>query len=151
MMYTGQTHSDLNCKLDRILNMQTHLHNMLHHISEQTDLILTAVEVDQPAIAEQVAKLKESKDALTTAMGNIAPAKFNARPEIETMNPLDTLAQQVTANTDAEASAVIVLNDLAAKLAAAKNDPVKIQALSDQLKASSDKLAAAIVASTPAA
>ncbi len=65
------------------------------------------------------------------------------------MNPLDALAQQVTANTSAEASAIAVLNDLAAKLAAAKNDPVKIQALSDQLKASADALGAAIVANTP--
>lgn len=67
------------------------------------------------------------------------------------MNPLDALAQQVEKNTSAESSAIAVLNDLAAKLADAKNDPVRIQALSDQLKASADALGAAIVANTPTA
>lgn len=67
------------------------------------------------------------------------------------MNPLDALAQQIQANTDAEASAVTLLNQLSALLAASKNDPAKIQQLSDQLKASATALAAAIVANTPAA
>ncbi len=144
MFYSGLMHRDLNHKLDHML-----MH--LHLIQKQTELILDAVQVDQPAIAEQVERLKASGDALNKAMGNITHAKHNAMPEGTPMNPLDALAQQVTANTSAETSAITVLNDLAAKLAAAKNDPVKIQALSDQLKASADALGAAIVANTPAA
>lgn len=61
------------------------------------------------------------------------------------------LTAQVTANSDVEASAVILINGLAAKLIAAKNDPVAIQALADQLKASAEPLAAAVAANTEAA
>jgi hypothetical protein len=67
------------------------------------------------------------------------------------MSSLDVLTAQVTANTDVEASAIQLLNNLSAALVAAKNDPVAIQALADQLKTSGDKLAAAVVANTPAA
>jgi hypothetical protein len=67
------------------------------------------------------------------------------------MANLDVLTAQVTANTDAEASAVQLLNNLSVALAAVKNDPVAVQALADQLKTSGDKLAAAVVANTPVA
>jgi hypothetical protein len=63
---------------------------------------------------------------------------------------LTNITAQVKANTDVEASAVLLLNDLAARLIAAKTDPVAIQALADQLKSGADGLAAAIVANTPA-
>jgi hypothetical protein len=66
------------------------------------------------------------------------------------MADLSLLTAQVTANVDVEASAVQLLNNLAAQLVASKNDPVAIQALADQLKGSGDALAAAIVANTPA-
>jgi cell pole-organizing protein PopZ len=64
---------------------------------------------------------------------------------------LDELAKQVQANTDVEAGAVAAFTAIAAQMVANKNDPVKIQALADQLKASAAPLAAAIVANTPAA
>ncbi len=64
---------------------------------------------------------------------------------------LDALATQVAANTDAEASAIIVLGQLHDLLVAAGTDPVKLKALTDQLGTSQGKLAAAIAASTPAA
>lgn len=67
------------------------------------------------------------------------------------MADLSVLTAQVTANTDVEASAIQLLANLSAALVAAKNDPVAIQALADQLKNSGDKLAAAVVANTPAA
>jgi len=63
---------------------------------------------------------------------------------------LDTLTTQVKTNTDAEASAILLLQGLSAQIAAIKTDPVAIQALSDELKASADNLAAAVVANTPA-
>jgi hypothetical protein len=66
------------------------------------------------------------------------------------MADLTALTNQVTANVDVEASAVQLLSNLSALLVAAKNDPVAIQALADQLKSSGDALAAAIVANTPA-
>jgi len=72
---------------------------------------------------------------------------------------VDALVAQVTTNTDAEASAVVVLGQLGALVAANKNDPVALQNIADALqnrgtgplKTSGDALAAAIVASTPAA
>lgn len=66
----------------------------------------------------------------------------------EAMAELET---QVTANTDVEASAVLLFNSLAAQLLAAKNDPVKIQEIATKLKTSATALAEAIVANTPTA
>lgn len=62
---------------------------------------------------------------------------------------LTVLSAQVQANTDVEASAVQLIEGLAAQIASLKNDPVALQALADKLKASSDALAAAVVANTP--
>jgi len=64
---------------------------------------------------------------------------------------LDALTAQVTANTDAESSAITLLKNLHDLLVAAGTDPVKLAALTSTLKTSSDALAASIVANTPAA
>jgi hypothetical protein len=64
---------------------------------------------------------------------------------------LDALTAEVTANTDAEASAVILLGQLHDLLVAAGTDPAKLTALTQQLATSKDALAAAVVANTPAA
>jgi len=74
---------------------------------------------------------------------------------------LDDLAAQVKANTDAEASAVIVLNGIAARIAAAVQAAIangataeELAPVSDEvtaLKSSADALSAAVVANTPAA
>jgi hypothetical protein len=61
------------------------------------------------------------------------------------------LTVQVTANTDAEASAVGLIQSLAALIAANAGDPVAVAALAAQLKTSADALGAAVVANTPAA
>ena len=67
------------------------------------------------------------------------------------MASLDVLTAQVTVNTDVEASAIQLLNNLSGLLVTVKNDPVAVQALADQLKTSGTALAAAVVANTPAA
>lgn len=64
---------------------------------------------------------------------------------------LDDLTTEVTNATTVEQSAVTLIQGLAAQLAAAGTDPVKLQALHDQLVASDATLAAAIAANTPAA
>ena len=74
---------------------------------------------------------------------------------------LDDLAAQVKANTDAEASAVIVLNGIADRIAQAVTAAIgngateaELAPVSDEvaaLKASADSLSAAVVANTPAA
>ncbi len=67
------------------------------------------------------------------------------------MSALDDLTAQVAANTSVEDSAVTLINNIAAALAAAGTDPTKLAALQTQLKTSADALAAAITANTPAA
>src|SRR5665811_590012 len=61
---------------------------------------------------------------------------------------IDDLTNQVTANTDTEASAIQLLNNIHAALVAAGTDPVKLTALKTQLGTSQAALAAAIVANT---
>jgi hypothetical protein len=62
---------------------------------------------------------------------------------------LDALTAQVTENTNVENSAVQLIQNIAAQLAAAGTDPAKLTALSATLKTSSDALAASITANTP--
>lgn len=63
----------------------------------------------------------------------------------------DSLIQEVTRNDAVDASAITLLNGLSAQIEQLKNDPVALQALADELKGSSDALAAAVAANTPAA
>jgi predicted kinase len=75
------------------------------------------------------------------------------------MKEIDDLAAQVKANEDAEDSATLLVNGTAARfdaaIAAATSlspaDRAKLVALSADLKAHADALAAAVVANTPAA
>jgi hypothetical protein len=67
------------------------------------------------------------------------------------MADLTALTAEVTRNNDVDQSAIILLNGLAAQIQQLKTDPAALQALADQLKASSDKLAEAVTANTPAA
>jgi glycerol-3-phosphate O-acyltransferase len=71
------------------------------------------------------------------------------RKEDNMSKELDDLTVQVKANIDAEASAVTLIQGIAAQLLAAAQDPAKIVALSSTLKTSADALAAAVVANTP--
>jgi hypothetical protein len=64
---------------------------------------------------------------------------------------LAALKVQVEKNTVLEESAVTLIAGISAQMAAAKDDPAAIQALSDELAKSGADLAAAIAANTPAA
>jgi hypothetical protein len=64
---------------------------------------------------------------------------------------LDSLTAQVKANTDVEASALALINGIAARITAAGTDPAALAALTASLKSSDDDLAAAVLANTPAA
>jgi hypothetical protein len=66
------------------------------------------------------------------------------------MADLGSLTAEVERNTAVDQSAITLLNGLAAQIESLKSDPVALQALADQLKGSSDNLAAAVVANTPA-
>ena len=67
------------------------------------------------------------------------------------MTSLDTLTAQVATNTDVVESALALIQNIHDLLVAAGTDPVKLQALADTLKAEDEKLAASVVANTPAA
>jgi hypothetical protein len=68
------------------------------------------------------------------------------------MKEFDDLTAQVNQTTTVEASAVLLINGIAAKLAALVEsgtvDPAAVSALSSQLKASADAMSAAIAANT---
>ncbi len=67
------------------------------------------------------------------------------------MAAIDDLTAQVAQNTTVEASAVTLIEGLAAQIAAAGTDPTKLAALTTSLNTSATALAAAITANTPAA
>ena len=64
---------------------------------------------------------------------------------------LDALTVQVKANSDLLDSATTLINGIAARITAAGTDPAALKALTDELKAKDDTLAAAVTANTPAA
>jgi esterase/lipase len=70
----------------------------------------------------------------------------------ETMaNELADLTARVATNNEVIESALVLIQGLHDAIIAAGTDPVKLKALTDSLVAEDDKLAAAIVANTPAA
>ena len=70
----------------------------------------------------------------------------------ETMSAeLDALTAQVKSNSDLLDSATALINGIADRITAAGVDPAKLKALTDELKAKDDALAAAVTANTPAA
>ena len=71
--------------------------------------------------------------------------------EIEVMSlQLEQLVAQVEKNTEVEAGAITLLQELAGRIKANADDPAEIQKLAATLQASAASLAAAIVANTPA-
>ena len=102
---------------------------------------------------------EEDRNLLTQLLTNQLLGKLDAierkidrvlRKEKVMSKELDALTAQVQANTEIEESAILLINGLAAKIEAAKNDPAALQALADSLKAEDDKLAAAVAANTSA-
>ena len=75
-----------------------------------------------------------------------------ANERLKTMSAeLDALAAQVKSNSDLLDSATILINGIADRITAAGVDPAKLAALTNELKAKDDALAAAVTANTPAA
>jgi hypothetical protein len=87
--------------------------------------------------------------ALILSIGSMVLSVFFAG-RLDTMaSELDDLTRQVAANKDLTNSAISLIRGLAGKIEAAGTDPVKLKALTDDLKAQDDALAAAITANTP--
>jgi chromosome segregation ATPase len=91
--------------------------------------------------------LSDLKAQLNTIQAHI---QLLQRGETTMAADLSTLQNQVTKNTSVIDGAVQLINGLAAQIAAAKNDPVAIQAIVDQMNAKDDELAQAVTANTPA-
>jgi hypothetical protein len=62
---------------------------------------------------------------------------------------MDALQAEVERNTTVDESVKALVTGLAARIEELKNEPTKLQALADQLKASNDSVAAAVAANTP--
>lgn len=73
------------------------------------------------------------------------------KQEITMSAELDALTAEVAQDTTVEASAVTLIQGLAAQITAAGTDPAKLSALTASLTASSTALASAVAANTPAA
>ena len=67
------------------------------------------------------------------------------------MADLTALTAQVTQNTTVEGSAIQLIQNIAAQLAASSSDQAAVDALAAKLNTSATALAAAITANTPAA
>lgn len=67
------------------------------------------------------------------------------------MADLASLEEQIKRNTDVDSSAILLIQGIAEQLRQAGTDPVKLAELRDKLSQSTDALAAAVTANTPAA
>lgn len=89
---------------------------------------------------------------LVLIRGELATISRNQRTNQEaTMATLDDLTAQVAANKTITASALALINGIAARITAAGTDPAALAALTASLKDDDDALAAAVTANTPAA
>lgn len=86
---------------------------------------------------------------LTSALERNSRALFFlARQEMRLMSAINDLELAVAENTSVDSSAIALIEGLAAKIDALGINDARLKALSDNLKASSAALAAAVVANT---
>lgn len=71
------------------------------------------------------------------------------KQEILMSEELDALSARVEETLSVEQSAIVLINGIAARIDAAKDDPVKMRALAAELTSKSAELAAAVAANTP--
>lgn len=96
--------------------------------------------------------VQSTLDAILTALTSLTGAVFQMQRSVEPMSKeLDDLTAKVAHNTEVEQSAITLIQEMAAQIAAVKDDPAAIAALAAQLDAQASALAAAVAANTPAA
>jgi chromosome segregation ATPase len=100
--------------------------------------------VEIPELVNALDRLDDKLDTLLATSASVSKEMTQMSAE------LDTLTAQVKATDDAEQSALVLINGIAARLAAAGTDPAALNALAADLKTNSDALAAAVTANTPA-
>jgi predicted RNA-binding Zn ribbon-like protein len=96
-------------------------------------------------VLSELADVRASQRKIEFALAVVLEGEFKMALD------LSALTAQVKANTDAEASAIHLIQTIAAELAANSGNQAAVDALAAQLKASADPLAAAIVANTASA
>ena len=100
------------------------------------------VHVHLPQDTAQLDRIESAITAVTSAITQLG---------VDMSQELDALEAEVSRNTTVDQSAITLLQGLAAQIEQLKTDPVKLQALADSMRGSSDALAAAVAANTPAA
>ena len=97
-------------------------------------------------------QLHDKLDAILILLSGLASkiAALTLKQE-QAMTDLTALTVEVARNTEVDTSAIALLTGLAAQIEALKTDPAALQALADTMRGSSDALAAAVLANTPAA
>jgi hypothetical protein len=103
---------------------------------------------DEPVLTDRLLRLLDVPERLDGIEHLLTRIILKER---QIMADLTTLKAEVTRNTEVDQSAIALLTGLAAQIEALKTDPAALQALADELKGSSDALANAITANTPAA
>lgn len=106
-------------------------------MSDRLDIYIHLVDFGESA--------HQKLDLILTRLGALE------RQETRMSAELDALTAQAKNNADVEASALIVINGISARITAAGTDPAALNTLTAELKTSADALAAAVVANTPAA
>ncbi len=102
------------------------------------------------SLSEQLNRIEDMLGGFLNQQGTILVLLKQLLTLEKTMSAeLDALTLEVQATTTLEASAITMINGLAAQIASLKTDPVALQALSDQLTAKATDLAAAIASNTP--
>lgn len=103
-----------------------------------------AIEQKLMALADKI-NLTQSKLDNLEAAANRTEMKMS-----QISDELDTLTAQVAANSSALDGAIVVINGIADRIAAAGVDPARLAALTAELRTKDEQLAAAIVAVPPA-
>lgn len=89
---------------------------------------------------------------LIVVLGLVAEMRWQVarllKKDVKFMAAIDDLTAAVTADTTVEQSAITLINNIAAQLAAAGTDPAKLSALTTTLQTNSAALAAAVAANT---
>jgi len=93
---------------------------------------------------EDLKKMLAKIDAKLTTLSKQMEAEMTAMEDA-----VAALGTQVDANTNAEASAVALIKNLADLITANAGNPQAVNELANKLKASAEALGAAVVANTP--
>lgn len=91
-------------------------------------------------------------DQLIVAVAGLKTQQAAQTQEIQKMaGEIEALEAEVARNTTVDGSIMTLVTGLAGQIEALKNDPVRLQALVDKLRADNDAIVAKVLEHTPAA